>query len=65
MQEMRKAQGLSLREFARRAEIDRNYAADIERGIRNPTVGVLEQMAGALGMTLSDLILAAEKRRDG
>jgi transcriptional regulator with XRE-family HTH domain len=65
IQERRKAQGLSLREFARRADINRNYAADIEAGIRNPTIGLLEQMAGALALSLSDLIRAAEQHRDG
>lgn len=31
------------------ARIDRTYVSRLERGLENPTVAVLERMAGALG----------------
>ena len=43
--------GLSQEELAHRSGLDRTYVSGIERGRRNPTVLVLEQLAEALGTT--------------
>jgi len=43
--------GLSQEELAHRCGLDRTYVSGIERGRRNPTVLVLEQLAAALGTT--------------
>ena len=47
---------LSQEAFADNAGIHRTYVSDIERGVRNPTVTVLERLAKALDVTASDLI---------
>ncbi len=44
----RLAKGLSQEEFADLCGLDRTYVSGIERGLRNPTVVVLERMAGVL-----------------
>ena len=46
----RLAKGLSQEEFADLCGLDRTYVSGIERGLRNPTVVVLERMAIVLGI---------------
>ena len=48
---LRKAKGLSQERFAFEADIHRTYVSDVERGIRNPTVTVVEKFARALDVT--------------
>jgi transcriptional regulator with XRE-family HTH domain len=36
------------------AEIDRTYVSRLERGLENPTVGVLERLAAALSIEIGD-----------
>lgn len=51
---------LSQEELADRAGLDRTYVSGIERGRRNPTVGVLQRIADALGADL-DVIFATAR----
>ncbi|MPY89127.1 MAG: helix-turn-helix domain-containing protein [Luteitalea sp.] len=46
---------MSQEELAAAAGIDRSYMSGIERGVRNPSVLRLAQIARALGAQLSDL----------
>ena len=41
----RRTAGLTQEELAHRASLDRTYLSDIERGIRNPTVLLLQDVA--------------------
>lgn len=43
------------------AQIHRTYVSQIERGLKYPTIYVLVQIAKALNMKLSDLIIELEK----
>jgi transcriptional regulator with XRE-family HTH domain len=52
----RMAAGLSQEELAHRARLDRTYISGVERGIRNPTVLVLQALAGVLGVRPADLL---------
>ena len=52
---LRKKQGISQEELADRAALHRTYISGVERGVRNPTVVVLEKVADALGVELSAL----------
>jgi transcriptional regulator with XRE-family HTH domain len=45
---LRVGRGRSQEDLALEAEVDRSYMSRLERGRVNPTVGVLEQIAGAL-----------------
>ncbi len=47
--------GLTQEELAERAGLDRSYIGGVERGDRNPTLIVIEKIAGGLGITLADL----------
>jgi transcriptional regulator with XRE-family HTH domain len=48
--------GISQEELAHRAGLDRTYVSGIERGIRNPTVLVLQDLAGVLKVRPADLL---------
>lgn len=52
--------GTTQDELARQSNLNRAYISDIERGIRNPSLGVLWSIAAALNMPVSALLRAAE-----
>lgn len=52
---LRQNKGLSIEALALEAEINRNYLGDLERGMRNPTVVVLNKIAKALDVDLNTL----------
>lgn len=56
MKRLREARDWSQEELADQAGIHRTYVSGVERGVRNPTVTVLEKLAIALGATLPDLV---------
>ena len=51
--------GISQEELADRAGLDRTYVSGIERGIRNPTVLVLRDLAVVLKVQPADLLTMA------
>ena len=51
---------LSQEELANRANIDRTYISGVERGIRNPSLLVMQRIATALGSDL-DVIFATAR----
>ena len=53
---LRQERGLSQEAFAHEAGLHRTYVSDIERGARNPTITVVEKLAGPLGVTASALL---------
>jgi len=58
----REQRGWSQEELAFECGRHRTYVSGVERGIRNPTVLVLEEIALALGVPTSRLLDEAEKR---
>lgn len=52
---LREAQGLSQEELAHRCDLHRTYVSGIERGVRNPTLTVLEKLAIGLSVPISNL----------
>ena len=53
---LRVEKGWSQEDYADRAGIHRTYVSDIERGKRNPTVTVVEKLAGPLGINTGQLL---------
>lgn len=47
--------GLSQEKLAIDAQIDRTYVSSLERGLENPTVTVLDKLASALSISISEL----------
>lgn len=52
----REAVGISQEDLADRAGLHRTYVSGVERGVRNPTVTVLEKLAKALKVKSSSLL---------
>ena len=57
----RKSMGISQEELGFRADIDRTYVSQIERGIGNPSLLILHKVGVVLGIPVPDLL--AKKRR--
>ena len=53
--------GYSQEELAERAGLHRTYVSLIERGQRNATLGVLEQLARALDVRMAELVDELER----
>ena len=53
---LREEKGWSQEDYADRAGIHRTYVSDIERGKRNPTVTVVEKLAGPLEVAAGRLL---------
>ena len=50
---------LSQEDFADQAGVDSSYLGKVERGERNPSLGVIARIAKAFNMTLAELFVAA------
>lgn len=62
----REEQGFSQEAFADHCGLHRTYISGIERGVRNPTVIILEKIAGALKVptgALLDEVKAGARRK--
>lgn len=50
----------SQEDLALEANVNKNYLCDLENGRRNPSLEILERIADALGISLSELFLGVE-----
>ena len=56
---LRKAHGISQEELAHRSHIDRSYMSSIERGMQNPGVMTVVQIAAGIGVSVTELAAKA------
>ena len=56
VRELRKARELTLERLAEKANVDVKYLGNIERGKENPTIGILEKLAGALSVKVYQIL---------
>ena len=56
LRRLRVEQGLSQDGLALEAEVDRTYVGRLERSIENPTITILDKLASALGVRVSELL---------
>jgi transcriptional regulator with XRE-family HTH domain len=61
LRQYREKVGVSQEELAYRAGIDRTYVSGIERGIRNPTVLVLQGLAAVLKVRPAELLADVDR----
>ena len=57
---LRKEKGWSQEDLALEADVNKNYICDLENGRRNPSLEILEKIAIALQITLSELFKGIE-----
>jgi transcriptional regulator with XRE-family HTH domain len=60
----REAAGFSQEALASQANLHRNYVGLLERGQRMPSILVVQQLALALGTTMSELLAEVEREQD-
>lgn len=56
MKRLRAEKGWSQEELAEHSGLHRTYLSGVERGVRNPTVTVLDKIATALNVRLAELV---------
>jgi transcriptional regulator with XRE-family HTH domain len=56
VRKFRLAKGWSQEEFADECGLHRTYVSGVERGVRNPTITVLQKIAKALKVTAGQLL---------
>ena len=57
----REKMGISQEELGFRADLHRTYISGVERGIRNPTVTVLQKIADALEVQVNKLLKVSKR----
>lgn len=63
LRRLRNERGVTQEDFATDSGFDRGYISGVERGVRNPTVLVLERIAHALGVDIGELFDALQAER--
>lgn len=53
---IRTEKGMSQGDICRTLDLDRGYVSSLEGGKRNPTLAMIERIAGALGVTSDELL---------
>jgi transcriptional regulator with XRE-family HTH domain len=61
LREVREAKGWSQEMLALEAEVDRTYISQVERGVCNPSLRVLHQIANVLKIQVADLLRVPDR----
>lgn len=56
LKRIRTKKGMSQGDISRALEVHRAYVSGIENGKRNPTLGTIQKLADALGVSVSELL---------
>jgi transcriptional regulator with XRE-family HTH domain len=59
---LREVHGMSQEKLAEKADLNRSYLGEVERGSAVPSLSTAAKLAGALGVSLSRLMLLCEQR---
>lgn len=63
VRQMRKTRGLSQEALAERADLNRSYIGELERGEAIASLVTLDKLADALGVTMVDLLAHCDRIR--
>ena len=61
IRDKRMGKKLSQEQLALASDVDRSYVSILERGLKSPTIETLERIPTALGCSLAQLVLEAQK----
>jgi transcriptional regulator with XRE-family HTH domain len=64
VRQIRVLRGISSEKLAAESRVDRSYASRLERGVANPSVDVLERIAGVLGVAMAELFAVPEPNEE-
>ena len=53
---IRREQGLTIEQLSFASAVNKSYISDLERGVRNPTIVMLDRIAVALDIDVSELV---------
>ncbi len=59
---IRTKKGMTQGDICRALDLDRGYVSSLESGKRNPTLAMIEKVAGALGVTSDELLKEHDKK---
>ena len=62
VQRLRREKGWSQEDLAFESGLHRTYVSGIERGVRNPTLLILDKLAKTLGVAPAELLARPRKR---
>ncbi len=62
VQRLRREKGWSQEDLAFESGLHRTYVSGIERGVRNPTVVIIEKLAKTLGVRPAELLVGGKGR---
>ncbi len=62
LRRLRREKGWSQEDLAFESGLHRTYVSGIERGVRNPTLLILEKLAETLGVAPAELVAQSRKR---
>ncbi len=62
LRRLRREKGWSQEDMAFESGLHRTYVSGIERGVRNPTLLILEKLAKTLGVAPAELVVRSSKR---
>ena len=60
LRQLREERGLSQEQLAERADLNRSYLGEVERGRAVPSIVTVSKLAGALDIRLSSMIARCE-----
>jgi transcriptional regulator with XRE-family HTH domain len=61
VKKLRSTCGISQEELSFLADLSTSYVSRLERGIKSPTIGVVQKIAKALGVSVSELMRLVEE----
>jgi transcriptional regulator with XRE-family HTH domain len=61
---IRVSRGIASEALAAASGVDRSYVSRLERGLANPTIGILEQIAAALEVGMGELFVVPDQGED-
>src|SRR5216684_42098 len=60
--QLRESKGMTQRDLAAKAKVTPGYIAQLEIGLRNPSLASLRKLAKALGVSMDDLMIDPQEK---
>lgn len=64
LRQLRSEKGYSQESFGFEADLHRTYVSQLERGLKSPSLNILDRICKALGVTMSEFISMVEKEEE-